>query len=80
MQAAGKKFRIFTPSCGGINRLLQPISNYLKGDRSIEFLPNTYSALLRQVIWEMQLKTLQTWYKKGALFGVGLPEKEGTSE
>lgn len=64
----------------GIQRLLQPVSNYLKSDKSIEFLLNTYSVLLQQVIWQEQLEPLQSYYQRGSLQIVGLPEKEDTSK
>lgn len=64
----------------GIQRLLQPVSNYLKGDNAIEFLLNTYSVLLQQVFWQEQLELLQSWYEKGSLQIVSLPEKENTSK
>lgn len=64
----------------GAQRLLRPVSNYLKGNHDIEFLVNTYSVLLQQVIWQEQLELLQSYYERGSLQIVGLPEKEDTSK
>lgn len=42
----------------GTQRLLRPVSNYLKGNHDIEFPVNTYSVRLQQVILETQLSAL----------------------
>lgn len=42
----------------GTQRLLRPVSNYLKGNHDIEFPVNTYSVRLQQVIRETQLSAL----------------------
>lgn len=42
----------------GAQRLLRPVSNYLKGNHDIELPVNTYSVRLQQVIRETQLSTL----------------------
>ena len=42
----------------GTQRLLRPVSNYLKGNHDIELPVNTYSVRLQQVIRETQLSAL----------------------
>ena len=60
----------------GAQRLLRPVSNYLKGNHDIELLVNTYSVLLQQVILETQLSALQYVYTNEALSDAGLPEAD----
>ena len=60
----------------GAQRLLRPVSNYLKGNHDIELLVNTYLVLLQQVIWETQLSALQYVYTNEALYDAGLPEAD----
>lgn len=60
----------------GTQRLLRPVSNYLKGNHDIEFPVNTYSVRLQQVIRETQLSALQYVYTNEALSDAGKPEAD----
>lgn len=60
----------------GTQRLLRPVSNYLKGNHDIEFPVNTYSVRLQQVIRETQLCALQYVYTNEALSDAGKPEAD----
>lgn len=48
----------YLKSLSGAQRLLRPVSNYLKDNHDIELPVNTYSVRLQQVIRETQLSAL----------------------
>lgn len=52
------KLEYYLKPLSGTQRLLQPVSYYLKGNHDIELPVNTYSVRLQQVIRETQLSTL----------------------
>ena len=67
---------VLPQALSGTQRLLRPVSNYLKGNHDIEFPVNTYSVRLQQVIRETQLSALQYVYTNEALSDAGKPEAD----
>lgn len=65
----------------GIHKLLGPISDFLKGDRNIEFLLNTYCLTQQQAMLENSVAWFRRCYSKEALADIGiLPKTESSQE
>lgn len=65
----------------GIHKLLKPISKFLKGDRSIEYLLNIYCLAQQQAMLENSIAWFRNCYNKEALADIGiLPENESSRE
>lgn len=65
----------------GIHKLLKPISRFLKGDRSIEYLLNIYCLAQQQAMLENSIAWFRNCYSKEALADIGiLPENESSRE
>lgn len=65
----------------GIHKLLKPISDFLKGDRNIEFLLNTYCLAQQQAMLENSIAWFRNCYNKEALADIGiLPKNESSRE
>lgn len=65
----------------GIYKLLKPVSNFLKGDHSIEFLLNTYCLLLQQAGLDKSTARFRRWYREKSLADIGiLPKAEPPKE
>ena len=65
----------------GIHKLLRPISDFLKGNRSIEFLLNTYCLAQQQAMLENNIAWFRRSYNKEALADIGiLPKNESSRE
>lgn len=65
----------------GIRKLLKPISKFLKGDRSIEFLLNSYCLAQQQAMLENSVAWFRRCYNKEALADIGiLPKNESSRE
>ena len=65
----------------GIHKLLEPISKFLKGDRSIEFLLNSYCLAQQQAMLENSIAWFRRCYNKEALADIGiLPKPEPPRE
>ena len=65
----------------GIHKLLKPISDFLKGNRSIEFLLNTYCLVQQQAMLENSIAWFRDCYNKEALADIGiLPKTESSQE
>ena len=65
----------------GIHKLLRPISNFLKSDRSIAFLLNSYCLAQQQAMLENSIAWFRNRYNKEALADIGiLPKNESSRE
>lgn len=65
----------------GIHKLLGPISDFLKGDRNIEYLLNTYCLAQQQAMLENSIAWFRNCYNKEALADIGiLPKTESSQE
>ena len=65
----------------GIHKLLKPISKFLKGDRSIEYLLNIYCLAQQQAMLENSIAWFRNCYSKEALADIViLPENESSRE
>ena len=65
----------------GIHKLLEPISKFLKGDRSIAFLLNSYCLAQQQAMLENSVAWFRRWYRKEILADIGiLPKTEPPRE
>ncbi len=65
----------------GIHKLLKPISDFLKGNRSIEFLLNSYCLAQQQAILENSVAWFRNCYCKESLADIGiLPRTEPPQE
>ena len=65
----------------GIHKLLKPISDFLKGDRSIEYLLNTYCLAQQQAMLENSVAWFRNCYSKDSLADIGiLPKTESSQE
>ena len=65
----------------GIHKLLRPISDFLKGNRSIEFLLNSYCLAQQQAMLENNIAWFRRSYNKEALADIGiLPKTEPSQE
>ena len=65
----------------GIHKLLRPISDFLKGNRSIEFLLNSYCLAQQQAMLENNIAWFRRSYNKEALADIGiLPKNESSRE
>ena len=65
----------------GIHKLLRPISNFLKSDRSIAFLLNSYCLAQQQAMLENNIAWFRRSYNKEALADIGiLPKNESSRE
>lgn len=59
----------------GIHKLLKPISDFLKGDRSIEFLLNTYGLIQRQAALEKSTARFRLSYGDKSAAEIGISDK-----
>lgn len=59
----------------GIHKLLGPISDFLKGDRNIEYLLNTYCLAQQQAMLENSIAWFRNCYNKEALADIGILPK-----
>lgn len=64
----------------GIHKLLKPISDFLKGDRNIEYLLNTYCLAQQQAMLENSIAWFRNCYNKEALADVGILPKTEPSQ
>lgn len=65
----------------GIHKLLRPISNFLKSDRSIAFLLNSYCLAQQQAMLENSIAWFRNRYNEEALANIGiLPKTESSQE
>lgn len=62
----------------GVHNLLKPISSFLKGNRSIEFLLNTYCLARQQAALEKSIERFHCRYREEALtaLDIQLPQKK----
>lgn len=64
----------------GIHKLLKPISDFLKGDRNIEYLLNTYCLAQQQAMLENSIAWFRNCYNKEALADIGILPKTEPSQ
>ena len=62
------------------DRILRPVSEYLKGDCDLELLLNSYTAILLDSVHSKLAKAYQVEYDNEALKMVGLKPKQGRQD